>query len=182
MGKSSGLGRVQPSGLFTCLVDAGCSAKCASGRIGRGLKPPPQLGQTPLSSCYTQSRQKVHSKEQIIALGELGGNSTAQHSQLGLISSIVDLLDFQRPSSTRFLRGRIDERIALCPMRILAGKPRCRKQSALRRANPVKNYWRSYSSSELLPAYPSASSSLRSSALIGACSVVFPMLLQSNMR
>ena len=32
-----------------------------AGRIGRGSKPPPQLGQTSCSACSTQSAQKVHS-------------------------------------------------------------------------------------------------------------------------
>jgi hypothetical protein len=32
-----------------------------AGRIGRGMKPPPQLGQTLLKFFSTQSAQKVHS-------------------------------------------------------------------------------------------------------------------------
>jgi hypothetical protein len=32
-----------------------------AGRIGRGAKPPTQLGQTLWSSCSTQSAQNVHS-------------------------------------------------------------------------------------------------------------------------
>jgi hypothetical protein len=37
----------------------------------------------------TQSLQKVHSKEQILASGESGGRSRLQHSQAGFISSIA---------------------------------------------------------------------------------------------
>ncbi|URQ62673.1 hypothetical protein LQ939_08475 [Pantoea alhagi] len=36
-----------------------------------------------------QLRQKVHSKEQIIASGDSGGKSQSQHSQFGLNSSMA---------------------------------------------------------------------------------------------
>jgi len=49
---------------------------------------PPQLGHTPLRRFSTQSRQKVHSNVQIIALVADGGKSMSQHSQLGRSSSI----------------------------------------------------------------------------------------------
>ena len=54
--------------------DAGRSASerpgrhAVAGRMGRGSKPPPQLGHTSWSSCSTQSAQKVHSKVQMRAL------------------------------------------------------------------------------------------------------------------
>src|SRR5207248_3531456 len=60
----------------------------AAGRSGRGAKLPPQLGHTPLRRLSTQSRQKVHSKVQIIASLADGGKSLSQHSQLGRSSSI----------------------------------------------------------------------------------------------
>jgi hypothetical protein len=64
----------------TTFVEAGAEFKqfppfhARAGRMGRALKPPPQLGQTLASSSSTQVRQKVHSKEQIIASRELGNN------------------------------------------------------------------------------------------------------------
>ena len=62
------------------------------GRIGRGAKPPPQFGQTFSSTCSTQSRQKVHSKEQIIASADAGGRSAAQFSQIGRSSRAMTTL------------------------------------------------------------------------------------------
>src|SRR3954466_7541020 len=59
------------------------------GRIGRGQKPPPQFGQTFPKMSSTHERQKVHSKEQIIASVEFGGSAVLQCSQGGLSSSIV---------------------------------------------------------------------------------------------
>jgi hypothetical protein len=69
-------------------VDGGLFASFAGGRTGRGAKLPPQLGHTPLRWLSTQSRQKVHSKVQIIASVVDGGKSLSQHSQLGRSSSI----------------------------------------------------------------------------------------------
>jgi hypothetical protein len=43
-----------------------------------------------------QSRQNVHSKEQIRASSEAGGKSRSQHSQFGLNSSIVVLSEHRR--------------------------------------------------------------------------------------
>ena len=54
-------------GQVTRLVDGGRFATdspgrhSVAGRIGRGTKPPPQFGQTLLSSFSTQAAQKVHS-------------------------------------------------------------------------------------------------------------------------
>ena len=62
-----------------------------AGRIGRGVKPPPQLGQT-LRSRATQSRHQVHSYVQIIASAEAGGRSRSQPSQLGRSSSAIGAL------------------------------------------------------------------------------------------
>jgi hypothetical protein len=70
-------------------VDAGWRASRSFGRIGRRTSSPLQLGQRPASTPSAQSRQKVHSKEQMRASSEWGGKSRSQHSQLGLSSSIV---------------------------------------------------------------------------------------------
>src|SRR5262245_61050296 len=61
-----------------------------AGRIGRGVKPPPQFGQT-FDSRSTQSTQNVHSKVQMRASSALGGRSRSQPSQLGLSSSAIVL-------------------------------------------------------------------------------------------
>jgi hypothetical protein len=73
-------------------VDGGLFTSFPGGRTGRGAKLPPQLGQTPLRRLSTQSRQKVHSKVQIIASVADGGKSLSQHSQLGRSSSISKAL------------------------------------------------------------------------------------------
>jgi hypothetical protein len=78
------------TGLFTTRVVAGFFSSLAFGRIGRGLKPPPQLGQTFASTVSTQVRQKVHSNVQIIASVESGASAAPQASQLGRSSSIID--------------------------------------------------------------------------------------------
>jgi hypothetical protein len=74
--------------LKTRRAEGGLFASFAAGLIGRGEKLPPQFGQTPLSLVSTQSRQKVHSKVQIIASAADGGRSLSQHSQLGRSSSM----------------------------------------------------------------------------------------------
>jgi hypothetical protein len=79
-------------------VDGGFFANSQAGRTGRGVKLPPQFGQTPLSLLSTQSRQNVHSNVQIIASVADGGKSLSQHSQLGRSSSICHL-SFGRPFS-----------------------------------------------------------------------------------
>ena len=58
--------------------------------VRKGLRsnPPPQFGQTCLSSFSTQSAQKVHSYEQINASLESGGRCLLQCSQFGFSSSI----------------------------------------------------------------------------------------------
>jgi hypothetical protein len=84
-------GVLQPSGLNTRTVDGGLLASLDGGRIGRATKLPPQFGQRPLSRLSTQSRQNVHSNEQIIASVPDGGKSLLQHSQLGRSSSISSL-------------------------------------------------------------------------------------------
>src|SRR5690242_6669607 len=82
------------TGLYVTFVVAGwrprkfpCFQSCA-GRTGRGTKPPPQLGQTPSSTCSTQSWQKVHSNEQMRASVEDGGSGLLQCSQVGRNSSM----------------------------------------------------------------------------------------------
>jgi hypothetical protein len=69
-------------------LDGGFLWSFPAGRIGRGAKFPPQLGQTPPSLVSTQSRQNVHSNVQIIASLADGGKSLSQHSQLGRNSSM----------------------------------------------------------------------------------------------
>jgi hypothetical protein len=73
-------------------VDAGFFVSIDGGRIGRGTRLPPQLGQRPPNLLSTQSRQNVHSNEQIIASAAAGGKSLLQHSQLGRSSSISSSL------------------------------------------------------------------------------------------
>jgi hypothetical protein len=58
------------------------------GRIGRGTKPPPQLGQTSCSTVSTHCVQNVHSYEQIRASSESGGSGLLQFSQVGRSSSM----------------------------------------------------------------------------------------------
>jgi hypothetical protein len=48
-------------------VEGGFFSSFAAGRMGRGWKLPPQLGQTPFSLLSAQSAQKVHSYVQICA-------------------------------------------------------------------------------------------------------------------
>jgi hypothetical protein len=66
----------------------------AFGRIGRGWKPPPQLGHTLLSRDDAQASQNVHSKLQIIASRASGGSAFSQHSQDGRNASMVDISFF----------------------------------------------------------------------------------------
>ena len=69
-------------------LEAGYFASSDAARGGRGLKPPPQFGQTPPSTEPTQAVQNVHSNEQIAASVEAGGSSLSQHSQFGRICSM----------------------------------------------------------------------------------------------
>ena len=89
------------TGFETTWVEAGAALKqfppfhARAGRMGRALNPPPQFGQTLASISSTQVRQKVHSKEQIMASSELGGKRDAQCSLVGRISSMdLNLRDF----------------------------------------------------------------------------------------
>ena len=88
----------QPFGLKIRLVDAGYLASKSRGRIGRFVKLPPQLGQTPFSLFSTQSMQKVHSNVQIMASSLSGARSLSQHSQFGRSSSIGSVLSEQAAS------------------------------------------------------------------------------------
>jgi hypothetical protein len=83
----------QPSCLTTRTVDAGNFASLSAGRVGRATSSPPQFGQRRPSIVSVQSRQKVHSKLQIIASAASGSRSLLQHSQFGLSSSISISLD-----------------------------------------------------------------------------------------
>jgi hypothetical protein len=58
--------------------------------LGRGVKPPPQLGQTSLRTSSTQEEQKVHSKLQNMASVHSGGRGSLQCSHEGRSSSISD--------------------------------------------------------------------------------------------
>jgi hypothetical protein len=58
------------------------------GLIGRGENPPPQFEQTFRRTVSTQTRQKVHSKLQIMASIDSGGRARLQCSQVGLNSSM----------------------------------------------------------------------------------------------
>jgi hypothetical protein len=69
------------------LAEGGLFTSFDGGRIGRGVKLPPQFGHRPPSRFFMHSRQNVHSKEQIIASSAVGANSLSQHSQLGRSSS-----------------------------------------------------------------------------------------------
>jgi hypothetical protein len=57
--------------------------------MGLGQNPPPQFGQTLAKTVSTQSRQKVHSKEQIIALVALATKGVSQCSQQGRSSNMI---------------------------------------------------------------------------------------------
>jgi len=70
-------------------VAAGWRSSRSLGLIGRRTSSPLQLGQCPPSTPSAQSRQNVHSNEQIRASSEPGGKSRSQHSQLGLNSSML---------------------------------------------------------------------------------------------
>ena len=78
----------QPAALTTRFVEAGWRSSRSAGRIGRRTSSPPQFGQRPPSTPSAQSRQNVHSYEQIRASTESGGRSRSQHSQFGRSSSI----------------------------------------------------------------------------------------------
>lgn len=65
-----------------CATDNPVRHSCA-GRIGRGAKPPPQLGQTLWRTSSTQAAQNVHSNVQMRASMADGGRSQSQHSQFG---------------------------------------------------------------------------------------------------
>jgi hypothetical protein len=75
--------------LTTRTVDAGYRASFSAGRMGRATSSPPQFGQRPPSVVSAQSRQKVHSKLQIMASVAASGRSLLQHSQLGRRSNTV---------------------------------------------------------------------------------------------
>lgn len=72
-----------PSGLNTRSIDAGNLASFSAGLRGRAVNSPPQFGHLPLSTVVAQSRQNVHSNEQMSASCESGGRSRSQHSQFG---------------------------------------------------------------------------------------------------
>jgi hypothetical protein len=76
---------LQPCGFSTRSVEAGLFASFSGDLLGRATISPPQFGQTLFKTFVTQSVQKVHSKEQIIAAVDSGGKSLSQHSQLGRI-------------------------------------------------------------------------------------------------
>jgi len=60
-------------------------------RLGRESNSPPQLGQRP-PIASAQSTQKVHSKEQMRALGLSAASEVSQRSQIARISSAIVVL------------------------------------------------------------------------------------------
>ena len=79
----------QPAGLNTRAVAPGYFSSLAAGRDGRASSSPPQFGHVPARRPLAQSRQNVHSKEQIRASVDSGGKSRSQHSQPGRIWSMA---------------------------------------------------------------------------------------------
>jgi hypothetical protein len=65
------------------LDDGGFTASFDAGRRGLVTSSPPQFGHEPPKAVDAQVRQKVHSKEQIMASVDSGGRSRLQHSQFG---------------------------------------------------------------------------------------------------
>src|SRR4051812_24429864 len=84
------------TGLCFFAEDAGNLASFCAGRMGRGQKPPPQLGQTFDSTVSTQLRQNVHSKVQIMASVAAAGSGLSQFSQEGRSSSMGRFLGLLR--------------------------------------------------------------------------------------
>lgn len=80
-----------PAGFTLRIVDTGNFPRSAGARVGLGTKSPPQFGHLPWSTPLAHDAQNVHSNEQIIVPVVDGDRSRSQHSQLGLISSIVSL-------------------------------------------------------------------------------------------
>jgi hypothetical protein len=76
-------------------VEGGCLPRdtplrhSVAGRIGRGTKPPPQLGQTLCKVCSAHSAQNVHSYEQMRANADSGGRPLSQYSQFGRSSKAI---------------------------------------------------------------------------------------------
>ena len=81
----------QPLCLTTRTVDAGYFSSLSAARMGRATSSPPQFGQRLPSVFSAQSRQKVHSKLQIMASLPSGGRSLLQHSQFGRQLQHLDL-------------------------------------------------------------------------------------------
>jgi hypothetical protein len=79
------------NGLLTFFVLIGYLSKSDFGLVGLFSKPPPQLGHTLNNTFSTQWLQNVHSKVQIIASLLPLGNNVEQFSQVGLISSIINM-------------------------------------------------------------------------------------------
>jgi hypothetical protein len=84
---------VGSTGLGTTFVEGGKGSRGApsihacAGRTGRRSKPPPQFRHTFDRTASTQSRQNVHSYEQIIASVALGASGRLQFSHVGRSSS-----------------------------------------------------------------------------------------------
>jgi hypothetical protein len=76
------------TGLSTRLDEEGCFNNISLGLTGRFSNPPPQFGQTLCNTFSTQSEQKVHSNEQIIASELFVKSSFVQFSQTNRISNI----------------------------------------------------------------------------------------------
>jgi hypothetical protein len=83
-----------------------------AGRIGRGAKPPPQLGQRLWSSCSTQSAQTMHSELWIRASTEVGQVlvvvvAVAAQLQAHAINHAQDVEALTRPARRREWREQV---------------------------------------------------------------------------
>jgi hypothetical protein len=103
----------QPFALAIRTVDAGYRASFSAGRMGRATSSPPQFGHLPPNAVCAQSRQKAHSKLQIMASEAAGGRSLLQHSQLGRRSNIVVPSGDQRLATSSRRYACLDLRIVL---------------------------------------------------------------------
>lgn len=73
-----------------------------AGRIGRGVNPPPQFGQTLSNSVSTHVVQNVHPQVQMRAFVASGGRSRSQNSQFGRSSSAMTSSGILRRGARRF--------------------------------------------------------------------------------
>ncbi len=101
--------------LVTRRCEAGFFSSSDCGRMGRGPKLPPQFGQMPLNTSFTHCLQKVHSNVQIMAIGDAGGRSQSQFSQLGRSSSIAARYPVRRDRRTIYQPAHATRRTPYWP-------------------------------------------------------------------